>query len=119
MLLVRKFPFAMWLNANAFQISEALVRQRFVHRCDCMDGQWDELWNDLRLDGTLESMWIVSACHVQEETENNTRILTNTRRCTKCPTTALGVCFSKHNKTLGSIGLIHTSSSLKHVYSLK
>ena len=33
--------------------------------------------NDLRLDGTLESMWIVSACHVQEEkTENNTR--TNT-----------------------------------------
>ena len=32
-----------------------------------MDGQCDELWNDLRLDGTLESMWIVSACHMQEE----------------------------------------------------
>ena len=26
-----------------------------------------ELWNDLRLDGTLESTKIVSACHVQEE----------------------------------------------------
>ena len=45
-----------------------------------MDGQGDKLWNDLRLDVTLESMWIVSACHVQEETENITRRQTNTRR---------------------------------------
>ena len=27
----------------------------------------------MRLDGTLESMWIVSACHVLGETGNNTR----------------------------------------------
>ena len=26
-------------NDNTFQISEALVRQRFVQRCDYMDGQ--------------------------------------------------------------------------------
>ena len=68
------------------------------------------LENDLRLDGTLESMWIVSACHVQEEkTENNTR--TNTyaqvrRMRINCVDS-------------GSIGLIHTSSSLKHVDFLK
>ena len=66
----------------------------------CMDGQCDELWNDLRLDGTLEPMWIVSACHVQEDTENNTRRQTNTRRCTECATTASELCFNKHNNTL-------------------
>ena len=69
----------------------------------------------MRLDGTLESMWIVSACQVQEEKLRTTHGHTDTRRCTECATTASGLCFDKHNKHSGSIGLIHTSSGLKHV----
>ena len=84
-----------------------------------MDGQRVELWNDLRLDGTLESMRIVSACHVQEETLRTTQGQTDTRRCTECTSTASGLCFDKHNKHSGSIGLIHKGSSLKHVDFLK
>ena len=60
-------------------------------------------------------MWIVSACDVQEETENSTK---ETNRCAqvhKMRNKCVGTVLNKHNKHSGSIGLIHTSSSLKHV----
>ena len=72
-----------------------------------MDGQRNELWNDLRLDGTLESMWIVSACHVQEETENNkeTNISAHVR---KMRDNCVGTVLRKAQQHTGSIGLIET-----------
>ena len=80
-----------------------------------MDGQRDELWNDLRLDGTLESMWIVSACHVQEETENNTRTTNKYAQVHKIRNNCVGIGLRQAQEHLGSIGLIHRSSSVKHV----
>ena len=94
------------------RFSETLVRQRFVQRCDCIDGQWDELWNDLRLHGTLESMWIVSV----RTTQGDKQIRAGAQ---KCATTASGTVLRQAQQHSGSIGLIHTSSSLKHVDFLK
>ena len=74
----------------------------------------------LRLDVTLESMWIVRACHECKKKLRTTQGDKQMRAgAAKCATTVSGLCFDKYIDTLDQSALIHTRSSPNHVDFLK